>query len=554
GRDQGDAQISEAELIATHAQGYPAAINAGALTVMASFSSWNGVKHHGNSTLLIDVLKGKMGFAGLVVGDWNGHGQIPGCSAAACPAAINAGLDMFMAPDSWKDVFESTLAAAMRGAIPAARLDDAVRRVLRVKFKLGLMGPVIVNRGDVSQVGSSANLDLAREAVAKSLVLLKNNDATLPIRRGASVLVTGSGADDMAMQAGGWTITWQGIDTTAADFPNGQTLGRALVEAVQLQGGEAVLSATGTFQDKPDVAVVVLGEPPYAEFEGDRPHLAFQTDARDAEVIARLKAQGVRIVVVFLSGRPMFASSLINQSDAFVAAWLPGTQGRGLADVLVAGNDGKPGRDFTGRLSFAWPADARSPIITPLFPVGYGLDYTGASNLGHLSEDPRADVSPRNQTISYVERGRVPAPWHLQIDGSVVPRTTDLSAQEDARQYTWAADGAIAIQGPAVDLSTQLEAGEALLIEWRIDALPRGPVLVSLGQGTLDLSRAFAGRSAAVAIETSIQLACFKSAGANLAALSAPFRIEARRGFVATIRSVRVGAAQNPARCPPEIR
>jgi beta-glucosidase len=146
GRDQGDARISETELITKHAQGYPPAIDAGALTVMASFSSWNGVKHHGNKTLLTDVLKGRMGFAGLVVGDWNGHGQIPGCSATNCPEAINAGLDLFMAPDSWRGVFDSTLAAAKDGRIPASRIDDAVRRILRVKYKLGLTGKTLTRR------------------------------------------------------------------------------------------------------------------------------------------------------------------------------------------------------------------------------------------------------------------------------------------------------------------------------------------------------------------------------------------------------------------------
>jgi beta-glucosidase len=554
GRDQGDARITEAELIAKHAQGYPAAIDAGALTVMASFSSWNGVKHHGNATLLNDVLKGRMGFSGLVVGDWNGHGQIPGCSAAACPAAINAGLDMFMAPDSWKGVFESTLAAAKSGAIPAARLDDAVRRVLRVKFKLGLMGPVLIQRGDVSQVGSNANLEVAREAVAKSLVLLKNNNNALPIRRGANVLIAGSGADNMAMQAGGWTITWQGTDTTAADFPNGQTIGRAIEDAVKTHGGTAAISVSGQYQSKPDVAVVVIGETPYAEFEGDRPDLAYRTNSNEEALIARLKAQGVRVVVVFLSGRPMFAGKLINQSDAFVAAWLPGTQGRGVADVLVAGADGKARRDFTGRLPFAWPNDARSPISRPLFEVGYGLDYGRETRVASVNEDPRVDMSSGAQALSYVVRGRVPAPWHLEINGSVVPRTIDLTAQEDARQFTWAADGAFAINGPAVDLSPQLRANEALLIDWRIDQAARGPIKVSFGTVTVDLQQAINGQAVGAVLQTAIPLQCFKSAGADLAALSAPFKIEAQRGFVATIRSVRVGASSGTSTCPPQSR
>ena len=304
GRDQGDAQISEAELIAKHAQGYPASIDAGALTVMASFSGWNGVKHHGNVSLLTDVLKGRMGFAGLVVGDWNGHGQVAGCSATDCPGAINAGLDLFMAPDSWKGLFDSTLKAARDGRIPMTRIDDAVRRILRVKYKLGLMGDVRTERGDTSLVGAAKHLELAREAVSKSLVLLKNNDGVLPIRKGARVLVAGSGADNMAMQAGGWTITWQGTDTSNADFRNGQTIGRAIADAVEANGGAATISPQGTYQAKPDVAVVVFGEKPYAEFEGDVPHLAFRPQPSEEELIERLKSQGIRVVAVFLSGRP----------------------------------------------------------------------------------------------------------------------------------------------------------------------------------------------------------------------------------------------------------
>jgi beta-glucosidase-like glycosyl hydrolase len=212
GKDQGDAKVDEKELIAKHAQGYPAAIDAGALTVMASFSSWQGIKHHGNKGLLTDALKirGKMGFEGFVVGDWNGHGQVAGCSVTDCAQSINAGLDMFMAPDSWKGLYETTLKQAKDGTIPAARLDDAVRRILRVKYKLGLFTEGHVNRGNFAAVGAPDHLAVAREAVSKSLVLLKNNGNILPVKPGAKVLVAGPGADNMAMQSGGWTISWQG--------------------------------------------------------------------------------------------------------------------------------------------------------------------------------------------------------------------------------------------------------------------------------------------------------------------------------------------------------
>ena len=550
GRDQGDAQVSEAELIATHARGYPAAIGAGALTVMASFSSWNGVKNHGNASLLTDVLKGRMGFDGLVVGDWNGHAQIPGCLATDCPAAINAGLDLFMAPDSWRALFASTLKAASDGTIPQARLNDAVRRILRVKYKLGLMGDNQTVRGDASMVGAAAHLELAREAVSKSLVLLKNEGGILPIQKGARVLIAGPGADNIAMQAGGWTITWQGSDTSNADFPNGQTIGRAIVDAVRAAGGTASISAQGTFDAKPDVAVVVLGEKPYAEFEGDVPDLAFRIAPADEEIIAKLKSQGIRVVTLFLSGRPMFTGKLLNQSDAFVAAWLPGTQGRGIADVLVAGASGRPLRDFTGRLPFAWPADGRSPITAPLFPIGFGLDYTKQTQLGPVNEDARVDLSSLNQANHYMVRGKVPAPWRLATDSAITSRAADLAAQEDARQFSWNGDGAFSIEGAQVNLAKQADDGFALVIDWRIDSQANGPVMLSFGGVAFDIQPLMQALPIGTAAQIRVPLRCFRDKGAKLDAVGAPIRMQAAKGLVATIRNVHIEKAEPSVLCP----
>ncbi len=548
GRDQGDARISEEELIRVHAPGYPAAIDAGALTVMASFSSWNGAKNHANRSLLTDVLKGRMGFSGLVVGDWNGHGQVPGCTATDCPAAINAGLDLFMAPDSWKGLFASTLRAARDGRIPKARLDDAVRRILRVKFKLGLIGDRPVERGDPGQVGSPAHLAIAREAVAKSLVLLKNDGGLLPVKPGSRVLIAGPGADDMAMQAGGWTITWQGTDTTAADFPQGRTIGRALVAAVGSAGGQAAISADGNYTAKPDVAIILMGESPYAEFQGDLPHLAFAGQHGEAALVARLKAQGIPVVVVFLSGRPLFTGQLINQADAFVAAWLPGSQGEGVADVLVAEAGGQPRRGFTGRLSFAWPADARAPVSAPLFPVGFGLHYGEAARLGPVNEDPRIDLSAYDTATSFFVRGKALAPWHLSNDGSIAVRAVDLSAQEDARQFSWSGHGALAIEGNPVNLAARAQSGQALLLDWRIERM--GLVQVSLGGARLDLTRQLQRTRPGSVIRTVIPLRCFQAAGANLTAVGQPLRIEAAKGFVMSLRTARIEAASAGAPCP----
>lgn len=554
GKDQGDAQMAEAELVRTHAQGYPAAIDAGALTVMASFSSWNGTKNHGNRSLLTDVLKGRMGFQGLIVGDWNGHGQVTGCTPTDCAASLNAGLDLFMAPDSWKGLFDATVREARDGTIPRARLDDAVRRVLRVKYKLGLMGPKPVERGDPAQVGADAHLALAREAVAKSLVLLKNENAVLPIRAGARVLVTGPGADNMAMQAGGWTITWQGTDTTAADFPKGQTIGRAIVAAVGAAGGTATIGQEGSSGDKPDVAVFVFGEQPYAEFQGDVTHVAFQPRDGELEQMRALKARGIPVVAVFLTGRPLFTGPEMNLADAFVAAWLPGTQGQGVADVLVAGRDGKPARDFTGRLPFAWPQDARSPVTAPLFPAGHGLSYAAPTRVGPVNEDPRVDLGAAISDNIFIRSGKVLDPWRLGLDSAVTMRSVDIAAQEDGRQFRWSGAGDIAINGPAVAMHRQLDEGFALRLDLRVDTAPKGPVTLAFAGKRLDVTPLLAalpvGREAVV----QVPLRCFVAQGASVEAVGEPLRMGAPAGFVASLRNARIEGVGVPLSCPAPAR
>lgn len=327
GKDQGDFTGTEQELIDIHLGGYVQAIDAGVLSIMASFSSWNGYKHSGNDTLLRDVLHGPLGFKGFVVSDWNAHGQLPGCTNESCALAVNAGIDMLMAPDSWKPLYASTLAQARSGEIPAARIEDAVRRILTAKVKAGLFNAERPVEGRFEELASPAHRALAREAVRKSLVLLKN-EGVLPIRANARVLVAGTAADDIGQASGGWTLSWQGTGNTNADFPQGQSIWAGINEAVSQSGGTASLSADGSFTAKPDVAIVVFGESPYAEFQGDVDNLAYVPTA-PLETLKRLKAAGIPTVSVFLSGRPMWTNPEINQSDAFVAAWLPGTEGAG---------------------------------------------------------------------------------------------------------------------------------------------------------------------------------------------------------------------------------
>ena len=569
GRDQGDAKIDEAELIAKHAMGYPAAIDAGALTVMASFSGWNGVKHHGNQGLLTDALKKRMGFEGFVVGDWNGHGQVAGCSVTDCAQSINAGLDMFMAPDSWKGLFETTVKQAKYGTIPAARLDDAVRRILRVKYKLGLFDADHGNRGDFAAVGAPAHLAVAREAVAKSLVLLKNEGSVLPIKPGAKLLVTGPGADNMAMQAGGWTISWQGTDVLRSDFPNGQTIWEGLQKAVGEAGGTATLSKDGAFTDKPDVAIVVFGEEPYAEFQGDVPTLDYQpSEATDLATLKKLKAAGIPVVALFLSGRPMFTNPEINAADAFVAGWLPGSQGAGVADVLVAGKDGKTAHGFTGVLPFAWPADAASPITKPLFAEGYGLTYGETKPVPQLSEALGIDIGQAQNVEKYFTGGRARAPWVLSVIdpggarpvgsppldspyGHVVSRSVDVAAQEDGKSFTWTGPGSLGLSGPNADLSRQLNNSFAVRIDWRIDAVGTGPVQLSFANIPFDISALIAAAPKGQVSTIKVPLRCFADAGADLVRVGASVTIQADKGFAATLLNANVEAVGENLPCPP---
>lgn len=569
GKDQGDAKADEKELIAKHAMGYPAAIDAGALTVMASFSSWQGVKHHGNKGLLTDALKNKMGFAGFVVGDWNGHGQVAGCSVTDCAQSINAGLDMFMAPDSWKGLYDSTLKHAKDGTIPAARLDDAVRRILRVKYKLGLFPEGHVDRSTVKAVGTPEHLAVAREAVAKSLVLLKNNGSVLPIKPGARVLVTGPAADSMAIQSGGWTISWQGIDVTHADFPNGQTIWEALNKSVRDAGGVATLSDGGVYKEKPDVAIVVFGEAPYAEFQGDVATLDYQpTEATDLATLKKLKAAGIPVVALFLSGRPMFTNPEINAADAFVAGWLPGSQGVGVADVLVAGKDGKTPRAFTGTLPFAWPADARSPVEKPQFAVGYGLKYGASTTVPQLSEELGVDIAAALNVENFFSGGRARAPWVLTVTdaggsrpvesppvsspgGLIAARSVDVRAQEDGKSFVWTGPAALHLSGPYADLSRQLNNSFALRVDWRVDAIGSGPVSLALGSKAFDISAAVKAAPKGQLSTIKVPLRCFADAGANLRQVDYAVSIQSDKGFAATLLNTNVEAVGEKLPCPP---
>ena len=384
GDDQGDTILSEEDLFKIHGQGYVQALGVGTQTVMASFSSWNGQKLHGHKYLLTDVLKGRMGFDGLIVGDWNGHEQIEGCTKMSCPQAINAGIDLIMVPEDWKAFLENTVKQVKSGEIAMSRIDDAVRRILRVKYRAGMFvsGKPSEHRlaGRAKLLGHADHRNVARQAVRESLVLLKN-DGVLPLNPASNILVTGSGADNPVMQSGGWTVTWQGRDLETRilnplDYYKGHTtISAGLSDAIKEARGSLITDADSA---KIDAAIVVFGEEPYAEFEGDLASLDFDlANNTDFKIIQDLKAKNIPVVSVFITGRPRGVDAAIEASDAFVAAWLPGSEGAGVADVLLSNTQGKPAYNFKGSLPFNWPQNGSSnPITTSTkYKFGYGLTY-----------------------------------------------------------------------------------------------------------------------------------------------------------------------------------
>ncbi|MCI0580956.1 MAG: glycoside hydrolase family 3 C-terminal domain-containing protein [Chloroflexi bacterium] len=368
--DQGVADISEAELRAVHLPPYLAAMEAGALSIMVSFSSWGGLKMHAQKYLLTEVLKGELGFRGFLISDWGAIDQLDRDYIACIAQSINAGLDMIMVPYHYENFITTLTRAAENGDVSLARIDDAVRRILQVKFALGLFDRPHTDPALLGEVGSAAHRALAREAVRKSAVLLKNEGGVLPLSRSAPrLLVAGRGADDLGYQCGGWTIEWMG---QPGQITNGTTI---------LEGIRAAVAGAGQVIHAPDgdfaagvtagVGIVVLAEEPYAEGMGDRFDLTIPEE--DVALVERVKERCQKVVVILLSGRPLIVTEPLANWDAFVAAWWPGTEGNGLSDLLFGDYP------FTGKLSYTWP---RSMAQIPrsalregesLFPYGYGL-------------------------------------------------------------------------------------------------------------------------------------------------------------------------------------
>lgn len=584
GRDQGDARIDEAELRDVHGAGYPPAIAAGVQAVMASFSSWNGDKLHGHRGLLEDVLRGRMGFGGFVVSDWNAHGQLPGCSNDTCPAAVNAGIDMVMAPDSWRGYYENTVKDVRAGRIPMTRLDEAVARILRVKLRAGLFDAPAPSQRPLGRrtdlVGHPAHRALARQAVRESLVLLKNNGRLLPLSPKSRVLVAGDGADDLAKQSGGWTLTWQGTGTRREDFPGATSIWDGLRRRIEAAGGEATLSINGHHAGRrPDVAIVVFGEDPYAEFQGDVRTLAYKPgDDADLALLRRLKAEGIPVVSVFLSGRPLWMNREINASDAFVAAWLPGSEGDGVADVLLRGDDGAIAHDFRGQLSFSWPRTAvQVPLnvgdadYAPQFPFGYGLRYGEHAELPLLSEDAgiAGGLVPHGL---YLARGAAATGSRMQligadgaefpvagasaasVDGSIALRSIDHRAQEDARLIEWRGNGRAAFAlntFAANDLTRETNGDVLLMLTLQLREAPTADVWLDVGCGADCAARVRIDADLGALpthewLRIGVPLKCLQGAGADMRRIDRPLRIETAGRLALALTRVELGT--NPDR------
>lgn len=369
--DQGDMRGDETLLRTIHLPPYQAAIAAGARSIMVSYSSWNGLKLHRHHYLLTELLKDELGFSGFLISDWLAVSQLDPNLVHAVTQAINAGLDMVMVPFDYRSFITCTSEAVASGAIPLTRIDDAVRRILRVKYELGLFEQPFGDEQLLAAVGGPEHRLTARAAVSKSLVLLRNERRTLPLDRAIpQLLLAGPAADDIGAQCGGWTIEWQGGRGAI-------TPGTTLLAALQQGAAPAtVITYAPDGVLAPDthapVAIVVLAEPPYTEGEGDRADLGLASE--DIALVERVRPHCTHLVVVLYSGRPLLIDALLPLCDAVIAAWLPGTEAGGIADVLFGE------QPVSGRLPYTWPRDMRQVPLAqmqgePRFPRGYGLSY-----------------------------------------------------------------------------------------------------------------------------------------------------------------------------------
>jgi beta-glucosidase len=413
--------------------------------------------------------------------------------------------------------------------------------------------------------------------VRKSLVLLKNEDRLLPVRPDTHVLVAGDGAHNIGKQSGGWTLSWQGSGNLNEHFPNGTSIFEGLKEVIEAGGGKAVLSADGIYSEVPDVAIVVFGEDPYAEYQGDLSSVDYIPDD-GLKMLRKFRAARIPTISVFLSGRPLWVNPEINASNAFVAAWLPGSEGGGIADVLVGDAQGAPRYDFHGRLSFSWPRTAVDEEVNvgdedynPLFAYGYGLGYADDGALATLSEDSRISEEMMITKGLVIEFGDPAGTWRmLAFDeagfnwvgnsrgasgtGAVRVMPADRNVQEDTIIATWTGFGALVVSGPAANFSEETKADMALRLEYQVQNLADSEVQIGMGRGTgksafVDVTESLLTQSGAGWQTGFIKLSCFEDSGLDMASVSEPLIITAGAGFVLQLASAEVVANTADAGC-----
>ncbi len=581
GKDRGVNKSSKSQMINIHGAGYYPALQAGAQTVMSSFNSWNDVaagtnygKMHGSRAMLTDVLKTKMGFDGFVVTDWNGHGEVPGCSNDSCAAAINAGNDMVMVPDDWKAFIANTIKQVESGEIPMTRIDDAVSRIIRVKLRAGLFDKSPAQNAYAGKDDAMQPRELARRAVRESLVLIKNDKPVLPIARGKKILVVGKTADDLSNQSGGWSITWQGTANTNADFPNAVTILAGIRAAAGSENVSFSADAKGVDVSQFDAVVAVIGERPYAEGDGDiGPNGTLRHSGRYPEDLAVLQAvagRGKPVVTVFVSGRPLYVNDLLNLSDVFVAAWLPGTEGKGVSDLLIAGSKR---HDFTGKLPFSWPKSACQTDLNvgdkryaPLFAWGYGLKSATRSKVGKLDAAYPAGgcgISTSFPVFSQADRASFPMSIRsgsqqlvlgADLNASfslpgVTVQTSQVNTQQDAKLIIWTGPATVETRGTrAMVLPSAASANAALRFDTIVTGAPAGKVTMGMGGGTLDTTALFKRLAGKGKQTVKIPLSCFQAKGTDLTKVDAPFSITSDAGFAAAFTGIEIagGAATEP--------
>ncbi len=590
GQDQGVFRGGKFEMMNIHGQGYYGALAAGVQTVMASFNSWDDVsagvnygKLHGSKVLLTEVLKQKLGFDGFVVSDWNGVAQVPGCTQSSCAQAINAGIDMVMVPEHWRAFVANTMVQVQSGEIPMARIDDAVSRILRVKLRAGLFGKKPSTGMYAGNPEALQARELARRAVRQSLVMLKNNGALLPLPRGKKILVVGKSANSLQNQTGGWTLGWQGTGNVNGNFPLADTILDGIRDAA---GGASVMfSETGQGVDvsRFDAVVAVIGETPYAEGSGD---IAVSGTLRhssrypeDLSVLETVAAKGTPVVTVLVTGRPVYANELLNLSDAFVVAWLPGTEGKGVADVLFRNASGDIHHDFSGRLSFSWPNGVGQIVQSTsnsggavLFGSGYGLNYLSRVNMpvlevavlqggcGQAVNVPIFNQSDRppyvlqvasatNQWISQSVGDNLNVTLNLPIEKPVIRvETAEINTQQDAKLVTWFGPARFFASSPQkVDLHAYAVNRGILQFDVVIFQPPQGQVLVGVGcadacRGELDLGNLFRKWGVQNKRTVKIPLACFSGHGVDFTSVNVPFSVLTFQPFAAAFANIQIVA------------